>query len=522
MIIASSETGRALVTRSVSKRFGSVQALHEVDIEIRPGTVHAVVGENGAGKSTLAKLLAGIETPDSGSMTLGEHAHAPADRAAARAAGVNMVPQQLSLVGELSLVENMLLVGAHRYANRRRARAELTAMLDLIDVRVDVDTPTSKLGQAHRQLGEIVVALAEGARVLILDEPTASLGPLEIGGLFAHLRALCDLGTSIVLITHRLDEVRSVADDVTVLSHGQVVSAGSARGLRPAEIARLMVGDLPPRRPRTVREPGETVLELRSLSARGARDSDVHDVDLRVGAGEIVGLAGVAGSGQNTLIDVLAGLIPPRRGTVRIAGRELGRNRARDALRAGVAWIPEERSAALVPESNLGLNLAILSRATGLPRAPRPDARSSAAQLRDFDVRPPRADLLAGGLSGGNQQKLLVARELGTGSPGEGSPVALLALGATQGLDLRAAQAIRERIAIAAERGTAVLLGSFDLDELLDLADRIVVVFGGRIVADLPTAEADAAILGAAMAGLASSAPDGTTSPTSPDHLETS
>ncbi len=501
MTLSPQEMDRVVLARSISKNFGPVRALSEVSLTVRPGAVHALVGENGAGKSTLAKVLAGIERPSAGSMTLGGSAFAPRDRADAKNRGINMVPQQLSLVGELSLVENYLLAGRRRLANRRSARALLAATLERARVEVDLDAPTASLTQAHRQLGEIVVALAEGAHTLILDEPTASLGPLEVGGLFEHLRSLCALGTAVVLITHRLDEVRQVADDLTVLSHGQNVHHGSATGLEPAEIARLMVGELAAPPPRAARTPGEVVLEARGVVAGSLRDARLDGVDLTVRSGEVVGIAGVAGSGQNLLLDVLGGFVKPERGSVTLAGAPAGASAA-GLLRAGMAWIPEERSEAVVPTMSLKENLGVYATAIGAAAVPA-GAPSAEARLRAFDVRPAHPELVASGLSGGNQQKLLAARELG----GDPAPRAVLAYGPTQGLDLRASQAIRERLVELAAQGAAVVVASHDLDEVLAVADRVVVMFGGRMIVDLPVGEAGTERIGRAMAGLAEPAP---------------
>jgi simple sugar transport system ATP-binding protein len=522
---ASREQGdRVLEARSLSKSFGPVRALHDVSLVVRPGAVHALVGENGAGKSTLAKLLAGIERPTAGSMTLAGRPFAPRDRAAAKREGINMVPQQLSLVGELSLVENYLLVGPRRLADRRSARALLAETLERAGVAVELDTPTSALTQAHRQLGEIVVALAEGAHTLILDEPTASLGPLEVGGLFTHLRSLCALGTAIVLITHRLDEVRQVADDLTVLSHGENVHHGSAAGLEPSQIARLMVGELAAAPARADRTIGEVVLAAEGLVAASTRDSPLDGVDITVRSGEIVGIAGVAGSGQNLLLDVLGGFVQPSEGTVDLAGTAAGAPASASVFqRAGLAWIPEERSEAVVPTMTLAENLTVYSTAIGSsrrrargrasggtgtgtggrPRGGQRIASEVETRLRAFDVRPPRPDLLASGLSGGNQQKLLAARELGSAE----TPRAVLAYGPAQGLDLRAAQAIRERLAALAAAGAAVVVASHDLDEVLGVADRVLVMFAGRVVADLPVAQATTERIGRAMAGLTDTPP---------------
>ena len=510
------ETDRAVMARSVSKTFGTTRALDAVDILVRPGTVHALVGENGAGKSTLAKILAGIEAPDAGTMTIGDTAYAPRDRAEAKARGVNMVPQHLSLVGELSLLDNFLLVSPRRLLRRRAAHALLSHTLERAEVDVDLTVPTRSLTQAHRQLGEIVVALAEGATTLILDEPTASLGPREVGGLFTHLRSLCESGTAIVLITHRLEEVGAVADDVSVLSHGRLVHHGPAADLSPQRVARLMVGELPPPAERALRSPGDPVISLREVTAVSTADADLDAVSLEVRAGEIVGVAGVAGSGQNTLMDVLAGLTAPQHGSFRID--DLDAPRAVDLLARGVAWIPEERSDGLVPTLSLGDTLSLYDTAAkpGASRSKprrvgeRPDA---AATLRAFDVRPAIPTLAAGGLSGGNQQKLLVSRELGAEPPR-----VVLAYGPTQGLDLRAAQSIRERLVAAAEAGAAVLVASHDLEELLHLADRVVVMFSGRIAGEWPISEVTTDKVGAAMAGLtAVESPDAASTDDLPD-----
>lgn len=497
MSAPSAEADRALSARSVSKRFGATQALSEVDLHVTPGRIHALVGENGAGKSTLAKILAGIEAADSGSMAIGDTPYSPRDRADAKARGVNMVPQHLSLVGELSLVENLLLVSPRRLLRRRWAEALLKETLERAGVAVEVSVPVQSLTQAHRQLGEIVVALAEGATILILDEPTASLGPHEVGGLFSHLRALCELGTAIVLITHRVDEVGSVADDVSVLSHGRLVHHGPARDLDAQRIAHLMVGDLPPVAARPKANPGEVMVSLESVSADSGSDAPVTNLDLVVRSGEVLGLAGVAGSGQNTVLDVIAGLATPTAGHVRVGDRRDGD--AVEVLRDGLAWIPEERSEGIVPQVSLADTLYLYDSAVGATA--RKGRKSDAGtMLRSFDVRPSDPATPAGSLSGGNQQKLLVARELG--AVADGAPRVVLAYGPTQGLDLRAAQAIRERLVAAARSGAAVLVASHDLEELTGVADRIAVMYSGRLVADWPIDDVTPRAVGAAMAGL--------------------
>ena len=285
-----------LAARSVSKSFGSVHALTHVDITVRAGTVHALIGENGAGKSTLAAVLAGNLHADTGSVLVDGTEVSFANRADARSRGIGLVPQHLSLVGGLSLVENYLLGQPQRILRRAQARSTLAAAIAATGLPVDMDAPTSSLSLPHRQLGEIAIALAEGARILLLDEPTSSLGPSEVGGLFERLRALVAAGTAVVLITHRLDEVQQVADEVTVLAHGLRVQSGPAAGLSPEEIARMMVGELDAPPERTQRLLGDVAIAASALTVSCTYDSSLDDLDLTVRAGEIVGIAGVAGS----------------------------------------------------------------------------------------------------------------------------------------------------------------------------------------------------------------------------------
>lgn len=517
MVASHQETDHvALAAWSVSKSFGAVQALTKVGIDVQPGRVHALVGENGAGKSTLAKILAGIQPADSGQLLLNDREVEITGRAHAKSLGINMVPQQLSLVHDLSLVDNLLLASPRLRARRSDARAALAHTLDSAGVQVDIDAPTGRLGLAHRQLGEIVVALAEGARLLILDEPTASLGPHEVGGLFAHLRALCAQDTAILLITHRVDEVLTVADDVTVLSHGHQVFTGPTEGLDADRIAHLMVGELPEAIARAPRERGDAVLTLTEVDAVSDVDSDLQQVSLEVRRGEIVGVAGVAGSGQNLLAEVAVGIAPTQAGEVVRAGSTA--SDASGALAAGVAWIPDHRADAVVPGMSVGENLTVY--AASVDPAPRQRVRTrfsgrraqavaaQAAVLTEYDVRPHDPTLAAGNLSGGNQQKLLVARELDAAWTAESPASLVVANGPTQGMDLRASQAIRARLVTAAERGAGVLVASHDLDELLDIADRIVVLVGGRIADDIPADEATAARIGRAMSGLARAGAD--------------
>jgi ABC-type uncharacterized transport system ATPase subunit len=492
-----------IAAHQVSKSYGAVHALHAVDIALSTGRVHALVGENGAGKSTLTRILAGVAAPDSGTLAVRGQLSRFRDRRAAIAAGVGLVPQQLSLVGDLSLVENFLLLleTPGLCAPRALARTRLAAASARWGITIPLDVPTLRLSLAERQLGEVLLALAEGVRVLLLDEPTSSLGPIEVDRLIGQARLLAAAGSAVMLVTHRLDEVLRAADDVTVLRGGERVHTGPADALDAASLAELMVGSRPPRLQREQRTPGAVRLDVRRLSARPAVGRGIDNVSLEVRAGEIVGVAGVAGSGQRALVEALAGLLSPTHGAVILDGEAITGD-AGKAARRRLAYIPEERAEGLVLERSVADNATLLrQRESGFRRF---GVRRRGAALRfarslcqRFDVRPPRPELPAMALSGGNQQKLLVGREL------ERQPSAIVAHGPTQGLDIAASASIRADLVQAARDGAAVLVVSADLDEVLLLADRILVLTGGRLMDEQPGTAPDLARLGRAMAGLA-------------------
>jgi ABC-type uncharacterized transport system ATPase subunit len=479
-----SDAAPLLRGRGLTKRFGDVVALDGVSIALAAGDVHAVVGENGAGKSTLARLLAGELAPDAGEVV-----------ADARPA---MVPQALSLVGELSLVEHVALARGRGRFDARAARGALQAALDRLGAgAIDTDVATLRLSLPECQLGELAVALALGARVLILDEPTSSLGPEQVEALIEAVRSLSADGVAVVLVTHRIREALEAASSVTVLRGGRLVHQGPIADLDADAVAQLMVGELTPAAERVARVPGDVRLEVVGLAA-GDGPGALHGVSLHVRGGEIVGVAGVAGSGQRMLADAIAGLVQPRAGRVVVDGADVT-----GVPDAAVAYVPQDRAEGLVGARS-GTENAVLLRAlrerrlrTRLGLRNRTAERALADTLYErFDVRPRRPALRAGALSGGNQQKLLVGREL------DRDPGVVVAHGPTQGLDLRAAAAIRDDLVAAARRGAAVLVLSHDLDEVLALSDRIVVLSAGRITDELHAGEdVDATRLGHAMAG---------------------
>jgi general nucleoside transport system ATP-binding protein len=498
-----------LSATAVTKRFGAVTALDGVGLELRAGEVHAVVGENGAGKSTLARILAGVVAPDEGAVAFDGAPLRPGGRGRRQsrggARGIAMVPQALSLVGALSLVEHVALAGGIGRSDPAAAERELTAAAARLGAALPLHEPTAALSLPERQLGELALALALGARVLLLDEPTSSLGPEEVDRLVASLRGLAADGVAVLLVTHRIREALRSSDRLTVLRGGRLVHHGPVAGLDEDDVARHMVGELVGQERTAARPRGVVRLVVERL-ATGTRPGELAGVSLEAAAGEVVGVAGIAGSGQRALAEAIAGLRggPEVSGRVLVDGVEVTGDAA-SATALGVAYVPETRGEGLAPERSGAVNASLLhtlrDRAfhTRLRlRARRAEEALARELYARFDVRPPLPELPAAALSGGNQQKLLVAREL------ERGPSVVVAHGATQGLDLRAAAAIRAELVAAAAAGAAVVVLSADLDEVLALADRVVVLSAGRVTDELAAGErADAARIGHAMAGTA-------------------
>ena len=504
--------------RDVTRRFGPVVANDRVSLELRAGEVHALVGENGAGKSTLMKVLYGLHPPHAGTIEVDGSAVHIDSPAAAMKLGLGMVHQHFLLVDTLTVAENVVLglerrplIGNFSPADAERAVAELSRRY----LRVDPQAHVSELSVGEPQRVEILKVLYRGARVLILDEPTAVLTPQEVDELFGVLRSLRDHGTSIVLITHKLAEVKALADRVTVMRGGRVVGGGLASEMSVEAMAELMVGRVPaPLGARASRAPGVRVLEAIDLRAADARGLPaVVDVSLGVRGGEIVGLAGVEGNGQHELVECLAGLRAATAGRVRIAGIDVTGQGARTHSEAGLAHIPADRlKRGLVAELTSAENL-VLGRQREAAHGPWLGGPALEARARgplaEYDVRPPDPRARAGRLSGGNQQKLVVARELGraaaAGFKGEARrpACALIAAHPTRGVDLGAIDAIHRRLLAARDAGLGILLVSSELSEILALSDRILVLTAGRIVHETSPAATDERALGLWMTGRA-------------------
>jgi general nucleoside transport system ATP-binding protein len=490
-----------LSASGLTKSFGAVTALADADFHLRPGEVHAIVGENGAGKSTLAKILAGVQLPDAGEIRVDKQRVVFRRRQDAMGAGIGFLPQSLSLVGALSLIENDLLAEKTLRADVRAARVKLRAAAKRTGIIVPLDVPTGRLSVVERQMGELLIALAQNARFLLLDEPTSLLGPREVETLVRCLRELAAGGVGIGLVTHRIGEVLGSAHLVTVLRGGRVVHQGQAPELDAKSLAHLMIGE----RSLTVQRVQQRRSNAARLVAAGISFANndttiLDDVGIAVEGGEILGVAGVAGAAQPVLASILAGTLGPTRGRVLLDDADIS-GAAERAARLKLAYIPDERAAGLVPALSVAANASFLrlrERAFQLAglRRPRREFSYGTEVCHSFSVRPPTPGLRASSLSGGNQQKLLIGREL------DRDPAVIIAHSPTQGLDLAATAAVRNMLIAAAARGAAIVVISADLDELIAIADRIAVLSAGKIVdeVDLRHEAFDAARIGRAMA----------------------
>jgi general nucleoside transport system ATP-binding protein len=491
--------------RGVVKDFPGVRANDEVDFDLAPGEIHALLGENGAGKTTLMNILAGLYRPDAGDIRiLGEEVRFRSPRDAIER-GVGMVHQHFRLVERFTVAENVTL-GWHTprgLIRHRPLEREIATLSESYGVRVQPERPVWQLSVGEQQRVEILKNLYRGARILILDEPTAVLAPQEASSLFESLRWMAADGRGIVFISHKLDEVMQVADRITVLRRGRNVATVEKAETSERELARLMMGrDLAQTRTPPGRSLGETILELASVDADDDRGLQaLRGVDLAIQAGEILGLAGVAGNGQRELAEVIVGLRPVSAGRVLVRGADATRWSVSRRIGAGVGYSPEDRLRdGLAPSLSVAENLMAKSYRTapigGRLLVSRRQARRHAAELvRRFDIRGAELDAPASSLSGGNLQKLLLARELSA------DPWVLVAAQPTRGLDLGAAEAARRFLVGLREAGKAVLLISEDLDELFALCDRIAVLYAGRIMGAFSTSEADEERIGLLMAG---------------------
>jgi simple sugar transport system ATP-binding protein len=497
----------------IEKSFGPVLANRGASLEVGAGEIHALVGENGAGKSTLMRILSGMYAPDAGTVEVFGGDVTGWDTARAIAAGVGMVHQHFMLVPTLSVAENLILGTEPKRGlvlDREKARRDVEELSRRTGLAVDAGRQVSRLSVGEAQRVEILKALYRGAKVLILDEPTAVLSPPEVQELWKVLRGLRAEGATVVLITHRLDEVMEVSDHITVMRAGRTVDRIRTADTTPAAIARAMVGrdvalaafaEETAYVPRDIPE-APPALEVRDLvvSAHG-RPRAVDGVSFTVAPGEILGIAGVEGNGQTELIEAIAGLVEPVSGTIRLGGTDVTGTDVRARGDAGLSHVPEDRHRrGLLLDYSLADNLILgrqhrFAKTFSLDRAS--IERNAEEQVHAYDVRPPDPALPARALSGGNQQKVVVAREMARDF------TVLLAAQPTRGVDVGAVELIHDRLRAARDAGKAVLLVSAELNEVLALADRVAVMYAGRFAAVLPRAGASEEVLGPYMTGAA-------------------
>ncbi|MGW2562970.1 ABC transporter ATP-binding protein [Streptomyces sp. NPDC001514] len=505
----SSPPAAAVELRGITKRFPGVVANHDIDITIRKGTVHALVGENGAGKSTLMKILYGMQKPDEGTITIdGAQVsfHSPAD---AIATGIGMVHQHFMLADNLTVLENVVLGGEKLYGIGARARKKIKEISDAYGLNIRPDVLVEQLGVADRQRVEILKVLYRGARTLILDEPTAVLVPQEVDALFDNLRELKAEGLTVIFISHKLGEVLTVADDITVIRRGTTVGTADPRTTTPKQLAELMVGSelpSPETRESTVTEvPMLDVgnLRLTATDPDGVIREVLAGISFTIHKGEVMGIAGVEGNGQTELIEALMGIRDPDGGVITLDGTDISHAPTRKRREDGIGYIPEDRHRhGLLLESPLWEN-RILGHVTERPNSKRGLLDLKAARkdteriVREYDVRTPGIEVTAASLSGGNQQKLIVGREMSH------APKLLIAAHPTRGVDVGAQAQIWDQIREARREGLAVLLISADLDELIGLSDTLRVMYRGRLVADADPAAITPEELGSAMTGAA-------------------
>jgi ABC-type uncharacterized transport system ATPase subunit len=495
----------ALELRGITKRFGPVVANDGIDFDLRPGEVHALLGENGAGKSTLMSILYGLYSPDEGEIRVNGELVGVDSPSKAIDLGIGMVHQHFMLVPVMTVTENIVLGEEPRRGallDVREGSRRVRELSDRYGLAVDPDAVIERVSVGMQQRVEILKTLYRDARILILDEPTAVLTAQETKELFEVLRALKQDGVSIVFISHKLNEVLEIADRVTVLRRGKRIDTVPADGATEESLARLMVGrDVLLRVDKAQGKPGEPVLEVEDLRVRDERGLEaVKGVNLNVREGEVVALAGVDGNGQLELVQAIAGVRVPESGRVAIGGRDVSGLGVRATTEAGVAHIPEDRQlCGLVLNFTLAENLALREYREppisnhGVLSIGQMKERARSL-LKEYDVRGGEPDTLAGALSGGNQQKVAVAREIAS------NPKLLIAHQPTRGLDVGAIEFVHQRLLAERANGRGILLVSLEFEEVRALADRILVIYEGRIVGEFPP-DVSEEQLGVAMTG---------------------
>lgn len=478
-----------LELRDVSKSFGPVVALRSGSISVDAGSIHALIGENGAGKSTLVKVVAGVHRRDAGTFELGGEPVDFSSTAESKHAGVAVIYQEPTLFPDLSVTENIFMgrqiLARGRRIDRAAMYAEAERLFDRLGVRIDPRRPAEGLSIADQQIIEIAKAISLDARLLIMDEPTAALSGVEVERLFAVARSLRDEGRALVFISHRFDEVFALCDTVTVMRDGSYVDTLRVGDTTPGELVSLMVGrDVDELFPKTPAEIGDSVLQVRGLSRAGV----FHDVDLEVRAGEIVGLAGLVGAGRSEVARAVFGVDAYDAGSVTMSGKAVKAHDPRSAIRAGMAFIPEDRrKQGLVIDSSVTRNVAGVIR-RGIAKAglltSAMENKAAAPWASRLEVKTGALDMNASTMSGGNQQKVVIAKWLAT------DPRLLIIDEPTRGIDVGTKAEVHRLLSELAGQGLAILMISSELPEVLGMADRVVVLCEGRVTAELDRADA--------------------------------
>jgi rhamnose transport system ATP-binding protein len=488
-----------LSLRRIAKNYGGVRALRGVDFDLAPGEVHALLGENGAGKSTLIKVATGAHRPDGGEITVGGRTFDGLSPTLAQELGIACIYQQPALFPDLTVAENIGLRlerggGLRRiaWAERRQRAATLLAR---VGAAIEPETEVGELSMPEQQLVEIACAVGTGARIVIMDEPTASLTQREQVQLFAVVRELRTAGVGVVYISHRLEEIFALADRVTVLRDGASVGTHSVASIDEAGLIKLMVGrEVAQLYPPAEAPPGEVVLEVKAL---GCTRAGVHDVNFAVRAGEVLGLAGLVGAGRTELARVLFGLTPADRGEIVFAGRTVAIQSPQQAIGLGLAYVPEDRRRhGVILEMPIAHNVTMAIHPRLFPRTWLrfgPEEKLALEYIRDLAVKCSGPDAPGGSLSGGNQQKVALARWLAT------KPRVLILDEPTQGVDVGAKSEIHRIIRRLAKEGLAVIMISSDLPEVIGMSDRIGVMRGGTLAAMLPGGTDAAVVMSAAL-----------------------
>ncbi|GAA4299813.1 sugar ABC transporter ATP-binding protein [Klenkia terrae] len=479
-----------LALRDVTKSFGAVAALRDARLELRAGSAHALVGENGAGKSTLVKILAGVHGPSSGQVLLDGEPVTLDGPAAARAAGIAVIYQEPTLFPDLSVAENIFMgrqpLGAGRRIDKARLHADCAALFERLGVALDPARPARGLSIADQQMVEIAKAISFEARVLVMDEPTAALSGVEVERLFAVARALRDGGAAVLFISHRFDEVFDLCDTITVMRDGAWVATSPTSELTVDQVIRMMVGrDVAELFPKQDVVPGEVVLQVEGLGSTGV----FTDVSFEVRAGEIVALAGLVGAGRSEVVRAVFGVDAYDAGSVTVAGTRLKGGSPAAAMAAGIALVPEDRrQQGLVMELSVERN-ATLTRRWALSRFGWLTGRAERATAADWtqrmQVKAARLSDPVATLSGGNQQKVVLAKWLST------EPRVLIVDEPTRGIDVGTKSEVHRLMSSLAAEGLAVVMVSSELPEVLGMADRVLVMHEGRLVADIPRSRAD-------------------------------